>query len=120
MRGQRGSISVVVAAIAFVLLVCTMGIADIGSVLAVRAHTRAAADAAALAAAQELAFPSGATPVEQAALLAQRNGTELIACSCDAGSFEATVTVRSAPTDLLLVPRSVTLDVQARAVVDLP
>jgi hypothetical protein len=30
------------------------------------------------------------------------------------------VTVRSAPTDLLLVPRSITLDVQARAVVDLP
>ena len=60
------------------------------------------------------------TPAEQAALLAQRNGTELIACACDAGSFEATVTVRSAPTDLLLVPRSLTLDVQARAVVDLP
>ena len=120
MRGQRGSISIVVAAIAFVLLVCTIGIADIGSVLATRAHTRAAADAAALAAAQELAFPSGATPAEQAALLAQRNGTELVACACDAGSFEATVTVRSAATDLLLVPRRVTLDVQARAVVDVP
>jgi secretion/DNA translocation related TadE-like protein len=119
-RGQRGSISVVVAAIALVLLVCTMGIADVGSVLAARAHTRAAADAAALAAAQELAFATDASPTEQAALLARRNGAELIACVCDAGSFEAVVTVRSAPTDLLLVPRSITLDVQARAVVDLP
>jgi len=120
MKEQRGSVSVVVAAIAFMLLICTMGIADVGSILATRAHTRAAADAAALAAAQELAFPSGASPAEQAALLAERNGAELIACACDPGSFEAVVTVRSAPTNLLLAPRSVVLDVQARAVVDLP
>ena len=116
---QRGSISVVVAALAFVMLVCTMGIADVGSVLATRAHGRAAADAAALAAAQELAFPTGATPAEQAALLAQRNGAELIACTCAAGSFEAVVTVRATGADLLLLPGGVTLDVQARAVVDL-
>ena len=120
MRGQRGSISVVVAAISLVMLVCTMGIADVGSVLATRAHARAAADAAALAAAQELAFPTGATPAAQAALLARRNGTELIDCVCPAGSFEAVVTVRATGADLLLVPGGVTLDVRARAVVDLP
>jgi len=118
--GERGSISVVVAALAFVMLVCTMGIADVGSVLATRAHARAAADAAALAAAQELALPTGAPPAAQAALLAQRNGAELIACTCAAGSFEAVVTVRTIGADLLLVPGSITLDVQARAVVDLP
>ena len=119
-EGQRGSISVVVAAFAFVMLVCTMGIADVGSVLATRAHGRGAADAAALAAAQELAFPTGATPAEQAALLAQRNGAELIACICAAGSFEAVVTVRATGADMLLLPGGVMLDVQARAVVDLP
>jgi secretion/DNA translocation related TadE-like protein len=117
---QLGSVSVVVAALAFVMLVCTMGIADVGSVLATRAHTRAAADAAALAAAQELAFPSGSEPAEQAALLAERNGAELIACTCAVGSFEAVVTVRATGADLLLMPGSITLDVQARAVVDLP
>ncbi|MEP6758985.1 MAG: Rv3654c family TadE-like protein [Actinomycetota bacterium] len=119
-RGQRGSVSVVTAAIALVMLVCTMGVADVGSVLAARAHTRAAADAAALAAAQELAFPTGGDPAEQAADLAMRNGAELIDCVCTAGSFEAVVTVREVRTDLLLVPGSITLDVRARAVVDLP
>ena len=64
--------------------------------------------------------PRSPPPRSSRSLLAQRNGTELIAGACDAGSFEATVTVRSAPTDLLLVPRSLTLDEQARAVVDLP
>ena len=120
MRNQRGSISVVVAAISLMMLVCTMGIADVGSVLATRAHGRAAADAAALAAAQELAFPTASTPAEQAALLARRNGAELIDCACAAGSFEALVTVRTVSADLLLVPGAVTLDVRARAVVDLP
>lgn len=119
-RAQRGSISVITAAIALVMMVCTMGIADVGSVLAARAHTRAAADAAALAAAQELAFPSGADPGEQAALIASRNGVELIACSCAPGSFEAIVTVRAVTAGLLLMPGSLMLDVRARAVVDLP
>ena len=120
MSGERGSVSVVVAAIAFMMLVCTMGIADVGSVLATRAHARAAADAAALAAAQELAFPTGADPASQAARFAERNGTDLVSCVCMPGSLEAVVTVRATHPDFLLVLGGVTLDVQARAVVDLP
>ena len=61
MRGQRGSISVVVAAIAFVSARLHDGHrrCRVGS-LPARAHARGRADAAALAAAQELALPSGA------------------------------------------------------------
>ncbi len=119
-RHQGGSVSVLTAAVMLTILVCTMGVADVGRALTVRAQARVAADAAALAAAQELAFPSGEVPAEQAASYAQHNGAELLSCSCAPGSFDAVVTVRRRLEGLFLVPGSVDLDVTARAVVDLP
>jgi secretion/DNA translocation related TadE-like protein len=117
---ERGSVSVVAAAVVLVVLVCTMGIADVARALVARAQARAAADAAALAAAQELAFPSGESPAEQARLFAERNGADLLSCVCEVGSFDAVVTVRGHLDGLLLVPGVFDLDVTARAVVDLP
>jgi len=58
-RSERGSVSVVAAGAICVALICTMGVADVGRVLAERSHAEAAADAAALAAAQDLALSSG-------------------------------------------------------------
>ena len=48
-------------------LVVTMGAADVGRALIARSRAEAAADLAALAAAQELAFPSGIDPASVAA-----------------------------------------------------
>ena len=84
-REQRGSASIVLAAGLGAALVMTMGVADVATVLAARSSARTAADAAALAAAQEMAFATGADPAELAAAYADRNGAELTSCACAAG-----------------------------------
>ena len=116
---QRGSVSVVCAAAICIALVCTMGVADVGRVMVERSHAEAAADAAALAAAQDLALGSG-DPTADATRFADDNGTVLVDCSCAAGAADAVVTVRRTFSGLLLVPGSLALQAQARAVVDLP
>jgi secretion/DNA translocation related TadE-like protein len=119
-RTERGSVSVVVAAVVGMALVVTMGAADVGRALLARSRAEAAADLAALAAAQELAFPSGADPSSIAADYADRNGARLVSCSCAAGTTEAIVHV-ALPVRGFLLPL-VDRDVIgiARAVVDLP
>jgi uncharacterized membrane protein len=112
-------VSVVCAAAICIALVCTMGVADVGRVLVERSHAEAAADAAALAAAQDLALATG-DPASDATRLADDNGTVLVDCACRAGASEAVVTVRRTFTGLLLVPGSLAVQAQARAVIDLP
>ncbi|HYJ60802.1 MAG TPA: hypothetical protein VE032_04980 [Actinomycetota bacterium] len=90
------------------------------TVLAARSSARTAADAAALAAAQEMAFATGADPAELAAAYADRNGAELTSCTCAAGALAATVEVRAPVRDLLLLPGDRVVVARARAVVDLP
>jgi secretion/DNA translocation related TadE-like protein len=95
-------------------------LADLGEVLLARSRARAAADMAALAAAQELALASGTEPAAFAADYAARNGAELTSCACAIGSLDASVTVAVEVADLLLLPGPISVSVQARAVVDLP
>ena len=118
-RSQRGSLSVVCAAAVTIALVCTMGVADVGRVLVERSHAEAAADAAALAAAQDLALGAG-DPTADAARFAVDNGTVLVDCTCAAGGSDAIVTVRRSFSGLLLGPGSLAVQAHARAVVDLP
>jgi secretion/DNA translocation related TadE-like protein len=119
-RRERGSVSVVLAAAILVVLVLTMGAADLGRVLVARSHARTAADAAALAAAQELALPTGGDPAAIAADYAARNGAGLTSCECRIGTFDALVEVQVPSADLMLFPGPVVVDQRARAVVDLP
>ena len=120
MRAQRGSISIVVAAIVLLALVLSVGVSDVARVLVARSHARTAADAAALAAAMELALPSGADPTDVAADYAAQNGARLTGCSCAAGTLDATVTVSIVVDGFLLVTGARTVTARARAVVDLP
>ncbi|HUL84652.1 MAG TPA: Rv3654c family TadE-like protein [Actinomycetota bacterium] len=120
MRSEHGSVSIVLAAGILVVLVLTMGVADLGHVLAARARARSGADAAALAVAQELAFPTGRDPAEVAADYAMRNRTVLISCACASGAFDVTVEVRTSVGALALFPGSLEVTQRARAVVDLP
>jgi secretion/DNA translocation related TadE-like protein len=120
MNRQRGSVSVVLAAGVLVVLVLTMGVADLGRVLIARSKARTAADAAALAAADELALPTGLDPTALAAEYAARNGATLTACACDVGTFEADVAVSVHVVGLLLIPGARDAVARARAVVDLP
>jgi secretion/DNA translocation related TadE-like protein len=119
-RSQRGSVSVLLAAGIVVVLVLVLGVSDLGRVLIARSKARTAADAAALAAADELALPTGADPAALAAEYAARNGADLTACTCAVGTFVADVMVQVTTGDLLLFPGARVVVARARAVVDLP
>lgn len=120
MTGERGSITLVSAAVIGLAFVVTLGAADLGRVLAARSHARTAADAAALAAVQELALPTGRLPAEVAADYAARNGAELTACTCEPSTFEAIVQVTVRVTGMLLIPGERTVTARARAIVGIP
>ena len=80
---EHGSVSVVCAAAICIALVCTMGVADVGRVLVERSHAEAAADAAALAAAQDLALGTGRSPSGSVALRrGQRRGAGRLLVRC--------------------------------------
>jgi secretion/DNA translocation related TadE-like protein len=117
---ERGSVSVVVAAAVGMALVVTMGAADVGRALVARSRAEAVADLAALAAAQELALPSGLDPAEVAASYAERNGARLVTCACPPGSSEATVRIAVDVRGFLLPLPDRSVIGAARAVVDLP
>ena len=69
--------------------------AGIASVSRQAGMVQAAADAAALAAAQELVVPSGRSPAAVAAAYARRGGVRLVACRCPPGGSDAVVTVEA-------------------------
>jgi secretion/DNA translocation related TadE-like protein len=68
-------------------------IVDVARASGARARAQTAADAAALAAAQEQILPSGSGPADAAAQYAERNGARLVACRCPGGGTEAVVVV---------------------------
>jgi len=119
-RRERGSVSVVTAAVVLLALVLSLGVADIAHVLVARSQARTAADAAALAVAQDLVIPSGVALSDIAASYAALNGAQLSACACEPGTLEATVTVSIHVDGFLLVVGARTVQARARAVVDLP
>ena len=118
MNGQRGSASVVVAAIVAMALLLSTAAADLARVFVVAARAQAAADAAALAAAQELALASDIEPVDAATEYAARNGAELLTCICDPGTFSAVVRVRVPVGALLLFGSGRSVGAEAAALVD--
>jgi secretion/DNA translocation related TadE-like protein len=120
MTGERGSITLVSVAVIGLAFVVALGAADLGTVLIARSHARTAADAAALAAVQELALPSGRLPVDVAADYAARNGAALTACTCEPATFEAIVQVAVEVDGLLLVPGDRIVTARARAIVSVP
>ena len=118
---ERGSISLLVAGVVAALVVLSMGAADVARVLHAASTAQTAADAAALAAAQALAIDQeGPEPAALAGEYAERNGAVLETCSCERGTFEATVSVRLPVGDLFLVAGHRTVQARARAQVDLP
>jgi secretion/DNA translocation related TadE-like protein len=120
-QSERGSITVLSAAVMAALVVLAMGASDVARVLHAASRAQTAADAAALAAAQALAIDEpGPEPAELAAEYAARNDAALETCACERGTFEATVTVRLPVGGLFLVAGDRTVWAEARAQVDLP
>ena len=119
-RRQRGSVTIVVAGILCAALVLSLAAADLARVFVASARAQTAADAAALAAAQELAVPSGASAADAASEYAARNGAVVVRCSCRDDATEATVEVRVAVGPLLLYADDGSVSGVARAVLELP
>jgi secretion/DNA translocation related TadE-like protein len=115
---EGGSVSVVVAVLVAMIVVLGLGAADLAKALVAVSRAQSAADAAALAAAQELALPSGREPADAASEYAARNGAELIECRCAAGTLEATVHVRVPVGYLSTLGGERNVEARARAVVD--
>ena len=88
---EAGSMSVLSAGV--LLLACVLALVAVDLLRALQAKARAqtAADASALAAAQEIAVPTGRRPQDVASEYAGRNGATLLSCRCDPGSTEAVV-----------------------------
>ena len=84
MTSERGSAAVLLLAVAGLVIVLTIGVADVGLALAGRLQAAAAADAAALAAAPVTFRPFGAegSPASEAGRLAAANGSVLTSCRC--------------------------------------
>lgn len=118
-RDERGSVTVLGAAVLVVLMIIAMGLADLARVLVATGRAQAAADAAALAAAQSLAFPTELEPEPAARALAERNGAALASCVCEPGTFDAQVEVRIPVGVLLLGPDDLVVAGSSRAVVEL-
>ena len=111
--------TVVTAALLLVTVVLALGCVDILRVLSAKDRAQTAADAAALAAAQELIMPSERSPAQVAAAYATDNGATLVACRCDAGSTDAVVTVERA-VSLPFLGEHRTVRATARAVIEQP
>ena len=92
MRSERGSVTVVALAGVGLALILCLGVARVGSAVALQSRADNAADAAALAGADALAL--GNTPeaaADAARMVASDNGARLMTCSCSGDAAEVAV-----------------------------
>jgi Flp pilus assembly protein TadG len=114
---ERGTISILGAGILVLVAVLSLTCVDLLRAVDGVARAQTAADAAALAAAQELALPSGEDPVTAAAEWAERNGAALVSCACAVGSATAVAEVELTVPFVMLGPER-TIRARAKAVVE--
>jgi secretion/DNA translocation related TadE-like protein len=115
-RGERGSVTVVAAGLLVVGILLVMASADVSRALMAASRAQTAADAAALAAAQALALPSGGEPRAAASAYAAANGGTLVGCTCERGSTEAVVEVSVQAGSFLFLHNPGTVTRKARAI----
>jgi secretion/DNA translocation related TadE-like protein len=114
---QRGSASVVMAAaLAFAAILASFS-ADLARATEARSRAQTAADASALAAAQELLRPVHPSPTDVAAEYAQRHDATLVSCVCEPGATQVVTTVEVSAS---LLGQTRTIRASARAVVVAP
>jgi secretion/DNA translocation related TadE-like protein len=116
-RTERGSVTILVAAVLLLTGILALASVDLLQALEAKARAQTAADAAALAAAQEMVVSSSDDPADSAAEYAQRNGATLLECDCSIGGSQAVVRVE-VPLRLVFVGPDRTVAGKARAVVE--
>jgi secretion/DNA translocation related TadE-like protein len=114
---ERGSVTMLSAGALVLACLLSLVAVDFLRVLQAKARAQTAADAAALAAARELAIPSVPLPRDAAAQYAGLNGATLRSCVCERGSSEAIVEVE-VPVRLVFLSPTRPLVGRARAVVE--
>lgn len=116
---DRGSVGVLLLAVASLLAMALMAVAASGQYLAATARAAAAADAAALAAAPVTFRPYGArgSPTQEASLFASANGARLVSCRCpvDESWEPRTVEVRTEVTVNVVLMGTATVTAVGRA-----
>lgn len=120
MSEDRGSMSVLLAGWLAVALLMAAGIRDLAVVVRASLSAQTAADAAALAAVQEMSLPPEEAPADVAARFAWLNGATLVSCACEPSTYHADVTVAVPVSGLWFAPDTSSVWASARAVVDLP
>jgi secretion/DNA translocation related TadE-like protein len=91
-RDQRGSVSVLSIIVVVLAAALMFGVARVGLAAVLRTRAENAADAAALAAADQLALGhSTADAWDAAAATARANGAHLLQCSCSGAAAEVAV-----------------------------
>ena len=94
---EQGNVALLMLAVIVLAGACCIGIARIGNAATMRAHAESAADAAALAAADELALGhDDAAAVAAAQRVARANGALFISCICVGTAAQVTVVVHNA------------------------
>ncbi len=110
LRADRGSVTVLSTILLVMALALAYGIVRVGAAAALRTRAENAADAAALAAADQLALGHGGAQARVAAEeIARSNGARLLVCDCDGMAAEVVVELIDG------VPLVGFPDIQARA-----
>jgi len=118
-RGERGSVTVLTVTVLSFAAILALVFVDLLRAMESTSRAQTAADAAALAAAQEIARPSGAQPSAVAADYARRNGGRLIHCRCN-GEVTSAIVIVEVPVDVLFVRSDRRVRARAKAVVETP
>ena len=118
--GEGGSAVLTVPLAVVLFAMAALALGDLTGALVARARATTAADAAALAAAVEVALGGAAPPEAAARTLARANGARLVSCTCPGPGARpggpATVVVEVAvPFRPRLVPGELTVRARARA-----
>lgn len=93
---ESGSMTVIAAAVIVIGLVLSVVVLNVGGYLGELSHASAAADAAALAAADELALGHGALAAWLAGgLAAAENNAELVTCECIGNEAKVEIVMKS-------------------------
>jgi secretion/DNA translocation related TadE-like protein len=109
-------VTVVAAGVLLLCVVLALASADLTRAVMAASRAQTAADAAALAAAQALASPSGPDPLVAAREYAEANGGTVVDCTCSSGAVEAAVEVAVPVGPMLLLGAPATITRRARAV----
>lgn len=117
-RAERGSVAVLACGLIAVAMVLAVAVVGVGGAVVLAGRAEAAADGAALAAADTLALGQRSVACAAASLVAELDGAHLVECHLEPEAVEVVVQLAGHGGDLVLALGR-TVRARARAEVDL-